>query len=522
MRYTISTAAGLTVVALLTISAHAVAAGVPLPQGPLTADPAFDKGITYTRTLHVRTTGNDSSGNGSEAAPYRTLTKALGLATPGTKIVMHEGTYLGYTSASNRQGTPTQPILVTTAPGEGPVILDGNGGGEVMHLIDVAWLVIENITFQNSTSNGINIDDGGTYATPTHHVILRNLTVQNIGTGGNNDGIKLSGVDNIYVVGCLIKFIRSGSGIDMVGCHDSVIGYNEFNDMGSNSTQTKGGSRNILIIGNLFIRGGDRAMNMGGSTGAAYFRPIDAPYEAKDISAIGNLLKDCGAPFAFVSSVDGIVANNTVYMPTGYLIRILNENTSKLPTQGGTFFNNIIYFRKSSVNSTAVNIGPNTLPNTFTFASNLWYAIDDPNFSGYSLPTPETNGIYRQNPLFFQLGDAAGTQVNDDFRLHRASPARARGLSVPAFDWDADGTAETTGDRDGRAYLAAPTLGAYEIGLDGDATGDGHVNVFDLQKMAAAWNAQAGQPNYNRYCDYNEDNKVNVFDLQMMAVNWNK
>jgi len=56
----------------------------------------------------------------------------------------------------------------------------------------------------------------------------------------------------------------------------------------------------------------------------------------------------------------------------------------------------------------------------------------------------------------------------------------------------------------------------------GDITGDGHVNVFDLQKLAAAWNTREGDANYNAQADLNQDGKIDVFDLQVMAINWNK
>ena len=297
--------------------------------GPYPIDPGFGNNVTYTRTLHVATTGNDSAGTGSSTSPYATLNRALQVATAGTKIIVHQGTYTGYISSS-KQGTAAAPILVTTAAGEGPVILDRLGtSSEVMHLTDAAYIIFENLTFRGATGNGINIDDGGSYSSPAHHIILRNLTVEDIGTGGNNDGIKLSGVDNIYVLGCLIQHIRSGSGIDMVGCHDSVIAYNRFEDLVENGTQTKGGSRNVLILGNLFLSAGQRAMNMGGSTGLQFFRPLDATYEARDIRAIGNLIKDTQAPVAFVGLVDGLAANNTIYMPSWYVVRILQETTAQ-------------------------------------------------------------------------------------------------------------------------------------------------------------------------------------------------
>jgi hypothetical protein len=494
------------------------AAGVPLPAGPCPFDPGFGNNVTYSRTLHVATTGSDSSGNGSSGSPYATVGKALGVATAGTEIIVHQGTYTNYVSATNKQANAAAPILVAGAVGEGPVYLDRlNAGSEVMKLTDCAYLIFENMTFRNATGNGINTDDGGSYDTPSHHIIFRNLTVQDIGDGGNCDGIKLSGVDNVYVLGCLITHIRSGSGIDMVGCHDSVIAYNEFNDMGSNGTQTKGGSRNVLILGNLFVSGGERAMNMGGSTGLQYFRPLDATYEAKDIRAIGNVIKDTQAPVAYVGLVDGVAANNTIYMPSWYVVRILQETTSKDACQNGRFINNIIYFRTTDLNS-AVNVGSNTLPATFTFANNLWYAVNNPSFGGYNLSPvpPEVNGIHRQDPLFTSLGDAPGTQVNDDFRLGRPSPARAWGQSIAGLE----AAGSPAADRDARRYLAAPTLGAYEIGLDGDVDGDARVTVMDLLSLVNCFGAAQGTASYNFWADFSRNGLIDMTDLLTLVSHY--
>jgi len=45
----------------------------------------------------------------------------------------------------------------------------------------------------------MNIDDGGSYDSPASHVVLRNVSFERIGDGGNNDCLKLSGVDHFHV-----------------------------------------------------------------------------------------------------------------------------------------------------------------------------------------------------------------------------------------------------------------------------------------------------------------------------------
>ena len=54
----------------------------------------------------------------------------------------------------------------------------------------------------------------------------------------------------------------------------------------------------------------------------------------------------------------------------------------------------------------------------------------------------------------------------------------------------------------------------------GDISGDGVVNIFDLQRLAWAFNTKPGDPDWNEEADLNCDNKVNVFDLQILGWNF--
>lgn len=251
----------------------------------------FDVGATYERTLHVATTGSDAA-DGSAGAPLATLREAARRATPGTRILLAAGTYRGSTFLSNVFGEPTRPIAIV---GDGEAILDGGGASEVLHLAEARYVVLEGLTIQNATVNGLNIDDGGSYETPAEHVVLRDLTVRNVGTGGNNDCIKLSGVDRFFVLGSDISACNAGDAIDMVGCHEGVIAGNHIHDALGGGIQAKGGSADTLIHGNRFVDVVGRSINAGGSTGLEFFRPIDAPHEAARLRVVANVFVRAGA-----------------------------------------------------------------------------------------------------------------------------------------------------------------------------------------------------------------------------------
>lgn len=361
--------------------------------------------------------------------PYPTLSAAANIAQPGDTLLMHAGIYPGGLSITNLKGSPNQWITIKNAPGES-VILEG--GSNAIQLVEPAYLHLLGLIFQHQTGNGLNTDDGGTYDTPAHHVIFEQCTFRDMSASGNNDLLKLSGLDYFEVRNCLFQNgATGGSGIDMVGCHFGKIIANEFENMGSNAIQCKGGSEHIRIAGNFFKNCGQRALNIGGSTGLQFFRPDTAHFEAARVQVFSNIIIGSQAPIAFVGAVEVDVAHNTIYRPDKWAIRILQETIDPsrfLPCGNNRFRNNIVVL--SNANPVVTNIGPNTAPESFAFSNNLWYQVDNPNWNGPDIPVAEPNQILNQNPL---LQDP----LNEDFSIPTNSPAAGQGLTLgdPEFDF---------------------------------------------------------------------------------------
>ena len=148
------------------------------------------------------------------------LVAAIQAARPGTRILLAPGDYPGGMSFKNVPGTADQPIVIAAAdPSRPPRIV---GGGNNIQLSDVAHLELRDLLLTGGTGNGINIDDGGSFDTPSHHITLRNLKISDVNIQGNHDAIKLSGVTDFLVENCVFER-WGGQGIDMVGCHEGVI-----------------------------------------------------------------------------------------------------------------------------------------------------------------------------------------------------------------------------------------------------------------------------------------------------------
>jgi hypothetical protein len=328
------------------------------------------------------------------------LRQALRQARAGTHIVIVPGRYQPGIYAANLKGTPEQPIVIEGAEPEKPPVFEG--GSQAWHLSRCAYLTLRHLAVRGQKINGINIDDGGTLDQPTNHIRLEHLHVADVGPRGNFDAIKLSGVDDFVLKDCTITG-WGGQAVDMVGCHRGLIIGCTFRGKAGFSQatgpQTKGGSSQVRVHRCLFLNAGERAVNLGGSTGLAYFRPKGAKYEARDIRVEGCTFVNSLAPVAFVG-VDGAVFRyNTIFHPKRWVLRILQETTSEgfVLCRKGRFERNLIVFRHADL-ADAVNVGPHTRPETFTLASNLWYCEDRPQRSQPRLPVSETGGLYGVNP----------------------------------------------------------------------------------------------------------------------------
>ena len=422
----------------------------------------FETGLEPSEVLHVATTGS-ADGSGSEPDPFDSIEAAVADAGPGTAIRVHAGNYPGDIFLSDVTGTADAPIWIGGAPGEERPVIGGARSTEALHVSGGRYLVLHDLEISGTTSNGVNLDDRGDYSDgeALRHVVVRNLSIHDIGAGGNIDCLKISGANDFFVLDSEFADCSvGGSNIDHVGCHDGVIAGNSF-EGGGTGVQAKGGSRSVEIRGNVFRQTGGRAVNMGGATGFEFFRPPLDPsgdnYEARNIRVVANVFHGVAEVAAMPGCVDCLFAHNTVYRPTTRILRILQETSTSggfsfLPASNGRVSNNLFVYERASITNggRAINVGAGTSPGTFTYSHNLWYASDD---------------LAGSADVDYQGGAVSGTlppadpdfanPTTGDFTLVAGSPAVGAGVPL----------AEVPQDHAGRCYASPPTLGAFELNL---------------------------------------------------------
>lgn len=323
------------------------------------------------------------------------LRAALGALKPGTTLRIGPGEYPGGQSVSGVERLTVEALDAKNPP-------HFKGGAGAWHFSRCDGLTVRHLRVSGQRANGLNLDDGGQLARPVRGVTLEGIEVSDIGAQGNHDAIKVSGLTGLTVRDCVITG-WGGQGIDLVGCHQTLITGCRFTGKpgfsASAGVQIKGGSSDVTVEKCRFTNAGERALNIGGSTGLPYFRPTDARHEAARVIARDNVIEGSLCAAAFVG-VDGAeFTGNTVLFPERWVFRILQETTDArfVPSRNGVVKSNRIVFRAAQVRE-VVNVGGGTAPETFRFEGNQWFAEDRPAASKPRLPVAEKDGVYGRDP----------------------------------------------------------------------------------------------------------------------------
>lgn len=345
------------------------------------------------------------------------LRAALPKLKPGTTLSLATGEYGGGYFLEKISGTAAAPIVIQAADPKNPPVF--SKGKTSWQLSDCNYLTLRGLVIRGFTENGLNIDDGGSLETPSRHILVEEVRIEEIGPRGNHDGLKLSGVDDFVIRRCRFEG-WGGSAIDIVGCHRGVVEACRFTGKEGfsqdNAVQMKGGTSDVLVHTSLFDHPGERGINLGGSTGLQFFRPAPpGQYEASRITVAGNRFLGGGCAVAWVSADGGRVYRNTILFPEHWVLRILQEQTAPgfQPCQGGVFEENLVVTDRRV--ATTVNVGPNTAPESFRFQKNVWFQTDGdrrPN-----LPSPEKAGVYQVDPRLDRPTSIEARATSTDARL---------------------------------------------------------------------------------------------------------
>ncbi len=342
---------------------------------------------------------------------------------------------------------------------------------------------------------------------------MENLLIRNV----KGVGIKLAGVDDFHIDRVsVIGWGPDGSAVAGVGVHQGLIERSLFQNSNpgvGTGVLLKGGSSDVVVRGNRIIDANERAIQFGGTTSLTLFRPLPpGDVEASNLVAEGNVIVSNGrdrtgirAAASYVNVADGVFRNNLIVRPGGYVMRILKENrqTGFIDTQNGTFERNIVVWESGDLFET-VNRGSSTKPATFKFDGNQWFNRANPAASVPSLPSPEQNGIYGEDP-----GVDESTLVAWDYDWGKwVVNATSRNLTFAIDPGDS-------------FVLAVPgSESRLDLGLDDPLVGDWSFSpiqnpsiMVDSFSYALLMKQQPGPT-----CDLNSNGTCDVGDIDMLLA----
>jgi hypothetical protein len=400
---------------------------------------------------YVALTGNDNTGTGSSANPWRTPQYAVQWLTPGDTLIIRQGTYVAWISGwdgpnaglySLIAGTSGNPITIEADPNApaGSVIINGRNN-KVAVGIDFEpgcdWIKLIGLT---QTDTGGACTKAGIKYTGANGII-QGCTVD--GTGGIG-GIFTDFSDNTQilnntVLNC-IGTNTTGHGMYISGtCTGVIVRGNTIHDNGYvglhvNGDVSEGGIglvQNALIEDNVIYNNGQNGINTDGLANSTIRNNLIYTYQKHGIILYQI---DAGSP-----STGNIIVNNTIvstYPGSVAAIGLVNAATNN------TIFNNILL----GGDGNSYRISTDSLPG---LASN--YNVVTNSFLNDDTSVTKTLAQWRStygtdvNSLIATSNQLFVNTAESDYHLLIAAPATNAGTSTDAPSGDLDGNVRPFG-----------------------------------------------------------------------------
>lgn len=320
-----------------------------------------------TDGIHVSPSGDDESGDGSAAAPYRTIQYALdNAASDGATVLLHEGTYeeevrirysnLLLQSVVGENAHITLPI----SDDEGTVPTGVYVGAETSG-VTLRGLEISGGFYAVAMESQWDWDDTKQDNLAAHDVTIEDCVLHDTG----RDVVKLpSGSDNITVIRCEIynsgmsygpeATDRNAEGIDAVNADNFRVADTWIHDTSTTCLYVKGGSQNTVIERVRAERCGEMGIALGFETSPEWFDLEENPGYYENINGVvrNSIVRDTGwAGIAIYASRDARVLHNTIIDTAhdlqsaiyfGAAVQDEDPNAGRPPNENPTIIGNIV------------------------------------------------------------------------------------------------------------------------------------------------------------------------------------
>ncbi len=467
-------------------------------------------------TWYVSPSGNDNNA-GTLSAPFKNIPAAIEAANPGDEILLRGG---NYTSNEIRIGKSN--LTIRSYPGEWAVITAVTSLEDIASCIwynepDVEGGLLENLEIVGGALYGISFETNWEWGVPNNerrgagNITIRNCRIHHTG----RDCIKIKpGCSGIQVLNCEIHHSGIGifnspanggpnaEGIDNVNGADMLVSGCYFHDISTSGVYAKGGARNCIIEGNLFVNIGEGGILLGFYTDADYFDHTGNPeyYECLNGTARNNIVIGTGgAGIGFWGAKDCQAYNNTVITAcTEYHaplhiaaaeVYIDDNTTATPPCRNIQIFNNIFIDQSGNGEEDhTVQVRDGALAGTNFINRNIFYKTAGPaQFDDNVHYPPLTFSEWKSTYGFDAQSLEANPLLDANYHLTGSSPALDAGSAVTGVrDYDGavrSGNIDIGADEfgQGAALSVPPAAGVIGTGINlSVATSDAQRVSFEI------------------------------------------
>jgi parallel beta-helix repeat protein len=490
-------------------------------------------GRASAATYFISTTGNDTTGDGTQSAPYKTFSKGISVLNPGDELKVAEGIY-NDRMVVNRSGTANAWIKIT--PVSGRPVIDLNFTQE--KLLDVTGSYVEVSGFELQEAKEASGNDGRCANVTGQYVVLNNLQVHDCrGHGIQVESAHVT-VQNSEIYRTNLNYSARnltsgwGSGLKVrVGGNDvKLLNNTIYHNYGEGIAVTRG--TNVLVAGNTTYD--NYGVNI--YVDNAY----DVVVERNFSYCTGNTEYDFlngKRPAAFQlaeeyydgwgAQLNNVTLRNNIAAFWG--AKQTGISISELPQTTGTeIANNINHFDAGGkhaviISRTGINMHHNfwigSAPEDWMLAS----GIGDITGAAQLQSTPSVVDaasfkLSATSPAIDAAG-AVGVAVSTDF----ANATRGQTADIGAYEYGgtvvvspspSTSPSPTTSPSSTPEVSPSPSPTYCQMA---DINQDGIVNLFDYSLLAS--NFFSNSPNPIR-ADINSDGKVNLLDYSWLATHF--
>lgn len=169
-----------------------------------------DNAAHHDRCVYVGPAGNDDSGDGTVAAPWRTIDRGIAALDPGMSLVLLDGLYDATTNGTlhidcaeggnARNGTEAQPISVRAAT-ERAVEIVGEGGAGAIQIEECEWWRVHGVYGRGDDLSASQGGLPGSVASirDSRDIVLRRLLLSHNNRFYNTDLLSIAASTDVLV-----------------------------------------------------------------------------------------------------------------------------------------------------------------------------------------------------------------------------------------------------------------------------------------------------------------------------------